>query len=88
MREVEEELQQAEVKLVQLEDELDGRINLARQVRRIQDVEISRLRKSLAASEKIVHHQQAVLKKQREQLKEQRFGWVQSNGKLQAQLEE
>ncbi|KAH0655159.1 hypothetical protein KY285_030041 [Solanum tuberosum] len=88
LQDVEGELKHAEGKLSRLEQELDSRIHLARQIKREQSFEISRLKRNLVASEEDVHYQKGELKRQKEKFEKERSCWMRLHDQLNTQLEE
>lgn len=58
MQDMEGYLRQAEEKIVRLEEELESRISLARQVKRGQNAGISQLKRDLDTSREALRHQQ------------------------------
>ncbi|KAH0746079.1 hypothetical protein KY285_007736 [Solanum tuberosum] len=85
---VEGELKHTEGKLARLEKELDSRIHLARQIKKEQSFEISRLKRGLVASEEVVHYQKGELKRQKEKFEKERSCWVHLHDQLKTQIEE
>ncbi|KAK4710013.1 hypothetical protein R3W88_004526 [Solanum pinnatisectum] len=88
LQDVEGELKHTEGKLARLEEELDSRIHLARQIKREQSFEISRLKRDIVESEEVVHYQKGELKRQKERFEKERPCWMRLHDKLKAQLEE
>ncbi|KAH0685520.1 hypothetical protein KY290_017004 [Solanum tuberosum] len=88
LQDVEGELKHAEGKLARLEEELDSRIQLARQIKKDQSFEISRLKRDLVASKEVVHYQKGELKRQKEKFEKERSCWMCLHDQLKAQLEE
>ena len=76
LQDVEGELKHAEGRLARLEEELDNRIHLARQIKREQNFEISRLKRDLVASEEVVHYQKGELKRHKEKFEKERSCWM------------
>ncbi|KAH0735279.1 hypothetical protein KY285_010986 [Solanum tuberosum] len=88
LQDVEGKLKHAEGKLARLEEELDSRIHLSRQIKKEQSFKISRLKRDLVAFEEVVHYQKGELKRQKEKFKKERSCWMHLHDQFNAQLEE
>ncbi|KAG5614254.1 hypothetical protein H5410_014078 [Solanum commersonii] len=88
LQDTEGELKHAEGKLARLEEELDSRIHLARQIKKEQSFEISRLKRDLVASEEVVNYQRGKLKRRKEKFEKERSGWMHLHDRLKAELED
>ncbi|KAH0648168.1 hypothetical protein KY285_033416 [Solanum tuberosum] len=76
----------------QFEKELEKiKVTIARQkvqIKKEQSFEISRLKRDLVASEKVMHYQKGELKQQKEKFEKERLCWMHLHDQLKAQLEE
>ena len=69
---MEGELKHAEGRLARLEEDLHSQIHLARQIKKEQSFEISRLKRDLVASEEVVHYPKGELKRHKEKIEKER----------------
>ncbi|KAH0698834.1 hypothetical protein KY284_013049 [Solanum tuberosum] len=72
LQDVEGELKHTEWKLARLEEELDSRIHLARQIKKEQSFEISQLKRDVVESEEVMHYQKGKLKWKKEKFEKER----------------
>ncbi|KAG5612351.1 hypothetical protein H5410_023632 [Solanum commersonii] len=88
LQDAEGELKHVEGKLSRLEEELDSRIHLARQIKKEQSFKISRLKRDLVASEEVVNYQRGKFKRRKEKSEKERSCWMHLHDQLKAELEE